>query len=81
MNTNASPAAGDKNLVAFVACAGFSAGKARASEFESCKALVEAGSKRGECKDGCCGVGDCVKVCKQGAMRLEYGKVIIDTEK
>ena len=81
MNTNGSPAAGDKNLVAFVACAGFSAGKARASEFESCKALVEAGSKRGECKDGCCGVGDCVKVCKQGAMRLEYGKVIIDPEK
>ena len=81
MKTNGSPAAGDNNLVAFVACAGFSAGKARASEFESCKDLVEAGSKRGECKSGCCGVGDCVKVCKQGAMRLEYGKIIIDPEK
>ena len=33
MKTNGSPAAGDNNLVAFVACAGFSSGKARASEF------------------------------------------------
>ena len=64
MKTNGSPVSGDNNLVAFVACAGFSAGKARASEFESCKALVEAGARRGECKSGCCGVGDCVKVCK-----------------
>ena len=81
MKTNVSPATGENNLVAYVACAGWSAGKARAAEFESCAALIEAGFKRGECKSGCCGVGDCIKVCKQGAMKLENGKVVIDADK
>ena len=81
MKTNVSPAKGDNNLVAYVACAGWSAGKARAAEFETCAALVEAGFKRGECKSGCCGIGDCIKVCKQNAMKLENGKIVIDADK
>lgn len=70
-----------KDEVAYVFCAGFSAGKARASQYKSCKKSVEAGFSRGECKDGCVGVGSCVEVCKFGAMKVEYGKVIIDADR
>ena len=31
--------------------------------------------------DGCVGVGSCVEVCKFGAMKVEYGKVIIDADR
>lgn len=81
MKTNVSPATGENNLVAYVACAGGAAGKSRAGDFESCAALVEAGFKRGECKSGCCGIGDCIKACKQNAMKLENGKIVIDAER
>ena len=36
-----------KDEVAYVFCAGFSAGKARASQYKSCKESVEAGFSRG----------------------------------
>lgn len=72
----------DETKVAFVACAGCAAGKERfAGSFKTCKAAVEAGFKRGECKDGCVGIGSCIEVCKQGAMKLVDGKVVIDAAK
>ncbi len=71
----------NKKLVAFVSCAGCAAGKSRFAGAESCAAAVESGFMRGECRSGCVGVGDCVKVCTKGAMKLEDGKVVIDTEK
>ncbi|MBR6896830.1 MAG: 4Fe-4S binding protein [Lachnospiraceae bacterium] len=69
-------------MVAFVACSGCAAGKERfAGKFATCAEAVDSGFVRGECRDGCVGVGSCVSVCKQGAMRLEDGKVVIDREK
>ena len=68
-------------MIAFVACAGHAAGKARFSEgFASCKEAVESGFLRGECRSGCVGVGSCIEVCKEHAMKLENGKVVIDRE-
>jgi len=67
--------------IAFVACSGDAAGKERFAGCKSCKDAVEAGFQRGECKSGCVGVGSCLDVCKFDAMKLEDGKVIIDTEK
>ena len=70
-----------KNEVAFIACAGSAAGKARFKWLGSCSEAVDSGFKRGECKDGCVGVGSCIKVCTFGAMSLQDGKVVIDREK
>lgn len=68
--------------VAFVACSGSAAGKARfAGKCKTCAQAVESGFERGECKSGCVGVGSCVEVCKQGALKLENGKIIVDREK
>ena len=70
------------DMVAFVACAGCAAGKARFQEkCSSCREAVEAGFIRGECKSGCVGVGSCVPVCKQGAISIQDGKIVIDREK
>ena len=69
-------------MIAFVACSGSAAGKKRFSEkCKSCAEAVSAGFQRGECKSGCVGVGSCVQVCKQGAMSIQDGKIIIDREK
>ena len=70
-----------KDEIAFVACDGSAAGKARFAACESCKQAKELGFQRGECKSGCLGVGSCVDVCKFDAMSLEDGKVVIDKEK
>lgn len=70
-----------EDKIAFIACSGSAAGKARFAGCKSCKEAVEAGFVRGECKDGCVGVGSCMDVCKFGAMSLENGKVVIDKEK
>lgn len=67
--------------IAFIACSGDAAGKARLAGCESCKAAVDAGFVRGECKNGCVGIGDCVKVCQFGAMTAEDGNIVIDREK
>ena len=67
--------------VAFVACAGSAAGKQRFAQCKSCAEAVELGFKRGECKDGCVGVGSCIASCTKGAMKLVDGKVVIDKEK
>ena len=68
--------------IAFVACSGCAAGKERFSGvFKTCQQAVDSGFLRGECKDGCVGVGSCIKSCKYGAMSLVDGKVVIDPEK
>ena len=66
-------------MVAFVACAGCAAGKARFQDkCSSCREAVDLGFIRGECKSGCVGVGSCIPSCKQGAMKMEDGKIVID---
>ncbi len=81
MTNETNPAAEEKR-VAFVFCAGYAAGKVRFMDSAaSCAEAVDSGFQRGECKSGCVGVGDCVKACTKGAMKLEYGKVVIDPEK
>ncbi|MBR3394752.1 MAG: 4Fe-4S dicluster domain-containing protein, partial [Firmicutes bacterium] len=45
-----------------------------------CQEAVDSGFKRGECKSGCVGVGSCIASCKQKAMKLEDGKIVIDPE-
>ena len=68
-------------MVAFVACAGSAAGKARFRDrCGSCQEAVDSGFVRGECKSGCVGVGSCIPVCKQNAIRIEDGKLIVDRE-
>ena len=67
--------------IAFVACAGSAAGKARFKDrCNSCREAVDAGFVRGECRSGCVGVGSCVPVCSQGAISVENGKIVIDRE-
>ena len=80
MKTEMAPAAEEK-LIAFVACAGSAAGKARFTGCASCKEACESGFLRGECKSGCVGVGSCIESCKEGAMKLVDGKIVIDPEK
>lgn len=67
--------------IAFIACSGNAAGKARMSECKSCKEAVDAGFIRGECKDGCVGIGSCVDVCQFGAMQAVDGDVSINRDK
>lgn len=75
------PTVETKDEVAYVFCMGRAAGKTRFQGFASCKDAVDAGFKRGECKDGCVGVGSCISMCKFDAMKLENGKVVIDVDK
>lgn len=70
-----------KDEIAFVACSGSAAGKARFAGCKSCQEAVEMGFMRGECKNGCVGCGSCVDFCKFGAMKMDNGDVIIDEEK
>lgn len=72
----------DIPMIAFVACSGCAAGKKRFSKgCKSCADAVASGFQRGECKSGCVGVGSCVSVCKQGAMSIQDGRIVIDREK
>ena len=70
-----------QDTVAFVACNGTAAGQKRFAGCASCKEAVESGFARGECKSGCVGVGSCIEVCKQHAMSLVDGRIVIDKEK
>ena len=80
---------GDRNdqtvtasMIAFVACSGCAAGKSRfAEKCTSCAEAVASGFQRGECKSGCVGIGSCIQVCKQGAMSIQDGKIVIDRAK
>ncbi|MDO4481313.1 MAG: 4Fe-4S binding protein [Bacillota bacterium] len=67
--------------IAFVACAGSSAGKERFSGYSDCAEARKAGFVRGECKDGCIGAGSCTGYCTFDAMSVKEGKVVIDSEK
>ncbi|OLR56505.1 hypothetical protein BHK98_10770 [Hornefia porci] len=82
MSTNqGGTATGNENLIAFVFCSGDAAGKERLANCGSCKEAVESGFLRDECKNGCVGIGSCIEACKQDAMKLVDGKIIIDPEK
>ncbi len=80
-NNNGSAASPAQGQVAYIACGGFAAGKARFFGWESCAAAAESGFERGECRYGCVGVGDCVKACTKGAMALEGASVKILADK
>ncbi len=67
--------------IAFIKCAGSSAGKERFCGCESCDAAKASGFEKGECKYGCIGLGTCIERCKFDAMKLEDGEVVIDREK
>ena len=69
--------------VAYVKCAGCSAGKKRFKEAgcESCEAAKKAGFAKGECQYGCMGLGTCIERCKFDAMSLVDGEIVIDKEK
>lgn len=70
-----------KDEVAFILCNGNSAAKERFKDLKSCAEAANLGFKRGECKDGCIGLGSCIDFCKFDAMTLSNGRVIIDKEK
>ena len=67
-----------KDMVAFVRCAGDAAGKERLAGLDSCEAAKEAGLLHSECQWGCLGIGSCIERCEFGAMSLEDGSVHID---
>ena len=81
MTNNPNPVSGETAMVAFIACAGDAAGRQRHAECESCVEAVENGARRGECKSGCVGVGDCAKVCPINAFTMKNGHLIVDREK
>ncbi len=70
-----------KDEIAFIACSGKAIGRDRFSACESCKDALELGFLRGECRDGCVGVGSCIDVCRFDAMSVENGEVSIDRDK
>ena len=70
----------DAALVAFIACAGSAAGKERFVGCKSCSEAVESGFRKGECRNGCVGCGDCVAVCVKGALRRVQGRVVVDRD-
>ena len=70
-----------KDMIAFVACSGDAAGKARFAGCKSCEEAVAQGFDRGQCKSGCVGCGSCTEVCQFGAMKMAGGDVIIDADK
>ena len=70
-----------REMVAFLGCSGCAAGVQRFREScSTCQEAVDGGFMRGECKDGCVGLGSCMDVCKFGAMSRVEGKLVIDHE-
>lgn len=67
--------------IAFIRCAGEAAGKKRLKGCSSCEEAIKKGFLKGECKNGCVGIGSCIERCNFGAMSLEDGVVIINKEK
>ena len=70
-----------KDMIAFLRCAGDAAGKERLSGLESCDVAKEAGLLHSECQWGCFGIGSCMERCEFGAMSVEDGKLVIDEAK
>lgn len=82
MSTNqGTTATPNENLIAFVFCSGDAAGKERLKNCSSCREAVESGFQRGECKNGCVGIGSCIQHCDRDAMSLVDGKIVIDPDK
>lgn len=80
--SNVQNSSADEQMIAFVACSGSAAGKARfAGKCKTCAEAVASGFLRSECRSGCVGVGSCIEACKQGALKLEDGKIVVDREK
>ncbi|MCQ2548197.1 MAG: 4Fe-4S binding protein [Clostridia bacterium] len=71
-----------EDMIVMVLCNGCSAGKERlAGSGMSCEDADKAGAMDGECKNGCFGLGSCIDSCKEGAMSLVDGKIVIDPDK
>ena len=67
--------------IAFIGCAGSAAGKARFKDrCATCREAVDSGFVRGECRSGCVGVGSCIPVCKQNAIKIIDGKLVVDRD-
>lgn len=70
--------------VAYVQCAGdCNATKPRAEYvgLHDCRAAVLSGLPFMDCAYGCLGLGSCVKVCPQGAIRIENGIAVVNANK
>ncbi len=66
---------------AFVACNGSRAHCRNVSEYQgvdSCAACNDMFLGRKDCKYGCLGLGDCVRACPFGAIRIEDGVAVVD---
>lgn len=72
-----------KEKVAFVKCSGFNEHAYKEAGFTSCKeAVAKADPKAmGICTTGCTGQGDCVKVCRYGAIEVVNGSAQVDPDK
>ncbi len=73
-----------KETVAFVGCSsGKAGGVFRREKLESCLNAVIKGDPLalGLCSTGCCGLGDCEKVCRFGAISVKEGCAWVDPEK
>ncbi len=68
----------DSDLIAFVGCAGCAAQGSRTTEYTSCADAVAHGFRRDECKNGCVGIGSCIKSCPKGALKLENNRIVVD---
>lgn len=65
----------------YVKCGGSAAGKERFAGLKTCEEALALGFKKGECQWGCTGNGSCIAACKEGAMSMVDGKVVIDNDK
>lgn len=72
-----------KEKVAFVKCSGFNEHAYKEAGFTSCKeAAAKAAPKAmGICTTGCTGQGDCVKVCRYGAIEVVNGSAQVNPDK
>ncbi len=72
-----------KEKVAFVKCSGFNEHAYKEAGFTSCaEAAAKADPKAmGICTTGCTGQGDCVKVCRYGAIEVVNGSAQVNPDK
>ena len=69
---------------AFVRCSGTCEATGTLGNYvgiEDCRSAVMAGLNIGECGYGCLGLGSCVKVCPQDAIRVIDGVAVVDESK
>ncbi len=68
-------------MIAFIRCNGDAAGKKRLAKCSSCEEAKNLGFLDNECQWGCIGIGSCISSCKENAMSLVDGRIVIDKEK